>query len=469
MKHTNKILLTTLVSIILQCGSSMAQPSYNSALAEIPNIVNTVGIVRAYSPNFMVTCYYDNTPSIKSYFLIMNNVMTTASSQAIKLSNMEIVTDMRIFNGYVYFCGADNNSNACYGFVDISDFRWSPPIPPTTNVEYRELGVPANRSRLTKMQVYFDGADERLVAIGTEYIPPAGSSSLIPATTTNSYALHRDYEYFLVECANPRNPSPVMNYLLVNWDNNDERPTDMVLTNSYLAVVGFDETNYTPVYIHKCQKNDVINTFNNRYLYAVQACISNPGPACCAMDPDVIAIANLTCDPYNYYNGITTHVVKLQSMTNTSHQEFKTSDKTDLYEMVYYPANQELVMLTHYIFLPTSTIDDHVFLRMKPYLSVPYMALGVVEDFINEYRSIDKLGTDFFVATNGGYGFVKHALAESTPPSCYKIDTWPIQVNDPVTIIPDTPVYDKDIMTVNRRPLSDPYNTPSINLPCLQY
>lgn len=468
MKHMNKILLVTLVSMVIQCGSSMAQPSYNSALAGITS-TPTVGIVRAYSPNFMVTCYYDNTPSIKSYCLIMNNVVSSASSQIIQLKNMVIVTDMRIFNGYVYFCGADRNHNACYGFVDINDFRWAPPIPPTTNVEYRELGVPANRSRLTKMQVYFDGADERLVAIGTEYIPPAGSSSLIPATTTNSYALHRDYEYFLVECTNPRNPSPVMNYLLVNWDNNDERPTDMVLTNSYLAVVGFDETNYTPVYIHKCQKNDVINTFDNRYLYAVQACISNPGPACCDMDPDVIAIANLTCDPTVYYNGITTHVVKLQGMTNTSHQEFKTSDKTDLYEMVYYPANQELVMLTHYIFLPTSTIDDHVFLRMKPYLSVPYMALGVVEDFINEYRSIDKLGTDFFVATNGGYGFVKHALAESTPPSCYKIDTWPIQVNDPVTIIPDIPVYDKDIMPVNRRLQTEVNRSYSISPFCIQY
>ena len=467
MKHMNKILLVTLVSMVIQCGSSMAQPLYHSALAGITS-TPTAGIVRAYSPNFMVTCYYDNTPSIKSYCLIMNNVVSSASSQIIQLKNMVIVTDMRIFNGYVYFCGADRNHNACYGFVDINDFRWAPPIPMNTNVEYRELGVPANRSRLTKMQVYFDGADERLVAIGTEYIPPAGSSSLIPATTTNSYALHRDYEYFLVECTDPRNPSPVMNYLLVNWDNNDERPTDMVLTDSYLAVVGFDETNYTPVYIHKCQKNDVINTFDNRYLYAVQACISNPGPACCAMDPDVIAIANLTCDPYNYYNGITTHVVKLQSMTNTSHQEFKTSDKTDLYEMVYYPENQELVMLTHYIFLPTSTIDDHVFLRMKPYLSVPYMAIGVVEySRILEYRSIDKLGTEFFVATNGDYGFVKQALVEITPPNCYKIDKWPIRVNDPVTIIPDATVYDKDIMPVNWRPRAEINNSRTIFIDCI--
>ena len=469
MKHTNKILLTTLVSIILQCGSSMAQPTYNSALAGINN-TPTAGIVRAYSPNFTVTCYYDNTPSIKSYFLIMNNVLSTASSQIIPLSNMEIVTDMRIFNGYVYFCGADTNSNACYGFVDINDFLWSPTLS-STNVEYRELGVPANHSRLTKMQVYFDGA-ERLVAIGTEYITPAGSSSLIPATTTNSYTIPTDYEYFLVECTNPRNPSPVMNYLLVNWDNNDERPTDMVLTNSYLAVVGFDETNYTPVYIHKCQKNDVINTFNNRYRYAVQACISNPGPACCNMDPDVIAIANLTCDPTVYYNGITTHVVKLQGMTNTNHQEFKTSDKTDLYEMVYYPANQELVMLTHYIFLPTSTVDDHVFLRMKPYQSAPYMAIGVVENATTiklEYRSIDKLGTNYFVATNGDYGFVKQALAESTPLNCYKIDKWPIRVNDPVTIIPDTPVYDKDIMPVNRNAPVEINRSDTIRLHCFQY
>ncbi len=450
MKHVNKILLITLVSMMIQCGSSMAQPSYNSALARITS-TPTAGIVRAYSPNFTVTCYYDILSTPNSYCLIMNNVVSSASSQIIQLKNMEIVTDMRIFNGYVYFCGADRNHNACYGFVDINDFRWAPPIPSTTNVEYRELGVPANRSRLTKMQVYFDGA-ERLVAIGTEYITPAGSSSLIPATTTNSYTIPTDYEYFLVECTNPRNPSPVMNYLLVNWDNNDERPTDMVLTNSY------HEKNYSPVYIHRCQKNDVINTFDNRYRYAIQACTSNPGPACCDMDPDVIAIANLTCDPTVYYNGITTHVVKLQSMTNTSHQEFKTSDKTDLYD----------VMLSHFIFLPTSTLDDYVFLRMKPYLSVPYMAIGVVEySRILEYRSIDKLGTNFFVATNGDYGFVKHALAESTPPSCYKIDKWPIRVNDPVTIIPDTPVYDKDIMPVNRRLQSELNNNRTINIDCI--
>lgn len=82
--------------LFLQQGVMKAQPTYNSAVGYQYGtpLAPTSAIVRAYSANMSVLCFNDLSQSGPE--LIMTDVTTNTPSNAISLTQMSYVTDVRI-------------------------------------------------------------------------------------------------------------------------------------------------------------------------------------------------------------------------------------------------------------------------------------------------------------------------------------------------------------------------------------
>lgn len=108
--------LSVLIALlIVQCHVSNAQILYNSAFAYLTNTnvpTPSAAFVREYSANLSIICTYI-TPRLYPH-LIMVDAVSGYTSPAIPLDQMQYVSDMRIDNGYVYFCGISNNTLSPY-------------------------------------------------------------------------------------------------------------------------------------------------------------------------------------------------------------------------------------------------------------------------------------------------------------------------------------------------------------------
>ena len=432
--------------VIVQCNVSNAQILYNSAVARLTNTISTTStasIVREYSANLSIICTYI-TPNSHPYLIMMDVTSNTPSPAIVQLSQMEQVTDMRIHNGYVFFCGISSTdpsvtpfpSNACYGFVDINVF-WSA-TPSSYNVEYKYLDNVNGNIALFRMLVYSSGTNEKIVILGCEHFPIGSPSTLfsyIPHYYTYNSTTYKNgqRQFFILECTNPRLPTAVKDMLLVNSDNSNEFIGDMTLTDSYVAVIGYEMLDPSKTYIHKCDKNDVINTFSDRFVYNIPFPLPFNGYRCCSLSLDNIAIANLT-DASGYF-GIRTRFVDLQTMFMLNSQEFALPEKTEVIDMKYNKQNNILLMLTHFDFLGPGN-DDYVFMRIKPGTSIPYITEGIVETYFHApYYSMDMIGQNHFIATGGNYGFVKHVSSDFPIPACPQKGNWPM------SILTDEPIY----------------------------
>ena len=463
--------------LIVQCHVSNAQILYNSAFAYLTNTnvpTSSAAFVREYSANLSIICTYI-TPRLYPH-LIMVDAVSGYTSPAIPLDQMQYVSDMMIDNGYVYFCGISNNtlspypSNACYGFVDINAFLST--TPSSYNVEYRYIdNLTTNTDvHLFRMQVYNDGTNDKLVILGSEKIPSSLILASFPFININSY-ISPTYisclsQLFVLECTNPISPSPLTKILFVNSDNTNECVCDMTLTNSYVAIVGYDLMDNSKAYIHPCDKTNVLGTFNHRYEYTIPYPTIFNGYRCCALDNDNIAIANLT-DALGFY-GIRTRFVDMQTMTMFNSQEFPIPEKTEVVDMVYSKIPKTLLMLSHFDFLGSNN-DDYVFLRINPFAINPYPATGIVDTSMNYYSSMDVLGQSYFIATGGNYGFIKHVTLDIPTTLCYMNNTIHMEILPNITITPNTFSY--DIVPWNITPTSHAISFMAVphSIGCVQY
>ena len=442
MKTTIKTLSIIAMALVLfQPKSLNSQPTYNSAVLDVDSSYS-YATIRAYSANITILCHHSSSTSPTTPWLIMTDI-TTGTSRYIELQPGYVVSDMRIYNGFVFFCGSTAGGEASYGFVDINSF-WTLP-PATFNVEYRNFPNTLGHGVLTHLQVYHDGTSEKLVALGYEtytgtapvMIPPSASGSYASCLSSSCR------EYFVVECTNPRSSAPALDYLLVNTVNNNEYLSDMVLTNSYVAIVGYDANTSMSVYIHRCKRYDVLNTFSDRHEYSIPYCVSFTGLKCCAMKGDTIAIANISDNSGNY--GIRLRVVDVASMNMTCAQELPKTGKTDIFDMVYYPQHQMLLLSTYFDILPYAPYygDDWVFMRVEPYNTNAYTTTGIIETIRRyEYRSMDMIANDYFVASGGGFGFAKNAITDISSPGCYVTRGWDVKQIVKLYIDPSPQTYD---------------------------
>jgi hypothetical protein len=451
MKTYTKSLIIIIAMLLLHQGMMNAQPTYNSALGYENGITPTptMATVRAYSANMSVLCFYEN--SNPGPDLMMTDVTTNTPSNVIPLKQMLYVTDVRIHDGFVYFCGKTNPdpaiatypSCACYGFVDINCF-WSA-TPSSYNVEYRYLDLALDKTELTKMLVYNDGQNDKLVLLGTETFSP-NSPSTLPSSLPSLYNTYVGSAYiwgfrqhFLVEVTNPKTATQ-MDVLLVNSDNTFEHACDMTLTSSYLTIVGYDMADVSKAFIHRCNKSNVVGTFCNRFGYNIPHSAIFNGYKCCALSQDNIAIADLTDASGSY--GFRIRSVDIQTMMMTNSQEVPVPGKTDVPDMIYFPVPKKLILLSHFDFLGNNN-DDYVFLRIDPAANTPYFTSGVVENVgPNPYTSMDVLGSDYFVSSGGNYEFVKKAFSDVTAPNCYDRNTLPIKIRANTTIAASSFRYD---------------------------
>ncbi|MBP5541619.1 MAG: hypothetical protein J6X88_08240 [Bacteroidales bacterium] len=467
---------TIVLIIVLACvsiGKAAAQLPYNSAFNNIIPTIPSVAIVRSLSPSLTAICYY--TPS-DGVCLIMTNVTTGVPSSVIKLKQMATVSDIRFYNGHLFFCGishanpanSPHPSSACYGYVDIMSFWVSPPT--GYNIEYRYLNLPPKKTKIGPMLVYRNGTADKLVLLGSVDISSGSPSSLIgliPPPPQHTYVSSSYYgdsrQCFVIECDNPMSVTPTMNLMLVNSDDTHECTCDMTLTDSYVSIVGYDMKDNRIAYVHRCQKSDVLNTFNDRHSYSIPYSLPFSGYRCCSIMHDSIVIANLS-DASGLY-GIRTRYLNLQTMTMFNAQEIPIPDKTDVLDMVYSPIPKTLLLLSYYDFLGNANID-HVFLRLDPFKTTPYTTTGVVETHLTEtYTSMDLMWNNYFVATGGNYEFVKHIVTDSASP-CYTTGLQNVKILPTIKINPSGFHYDKVGVIIIPENVPVDHDTINVDTPC---
>lgn len=460
----NKLSILNLLSIVLAAmfvGSptflhAQALP-YNFAYANPESsAVYIPSIVRAYSPTLAVIFYDGRTSPGIGNSLVLSSIY--GSFQKIKIPGNLTIFDMRILNNNVYLCGHDTISKQCFfAVVDINDFYSSsatlkyrfvklpPPVPPAT----------LSNATLWRMQVYKDQfGNTKLVALGHYYY---NSSCLIAPPTTSPFCYNYLYtqlyfpnhhffmEDFVLECTDPMGATSV-DIKLVNSDYNNEHISDILLTPSYVAIIGqiFGTYTYSTATIHRCKKDNVLATFDNPYTFTVPAEEGTIEYKGCTVENDNIVMATTGCiDPSNDVNDLRIRKVNLQSMTMSPSQAVSNIMKTEPIDMTFLPKDHTLVLLAQMNFPTSQPAYQFTFLNLYPDKNSTYNAKGLVETRApHNYESLNTLRDSCYIATGGNYGIVKDVLNDDPTPSCHFMDKTKVTILNDITIYPSIYPYE---------------------------
>ena len=374
------------------CLQTQGQTYYNFIMGYTPLTPNTSSsIVRAVDAQRAVA-YYEDGGIPKLAVIDMYGHIAEVT-----LKNDVDIKDIRIVGDENFFCGQKRDTrNGIIGHTSVSEIEGCA----VSSIPYRELDmdITPTSTIMWRLAAYTDGIGRyKVVSIGEMYY---FSSSVnvpmwfYPCTSANYGSCHT---FFAIEY------DYVMDFSLVGFiflcdSNHYERADDVVVTDNWLGIVSC-YPDKSELIIHRCNKSNVIATFDNYYSYVVPE--MEGIYHCCKMKGDSIALVALHkpgASP-NYETHLRT--VDLASMAMTSAQGYSLLDKAEPEEMVYLPEYSKLVLLQYQRF--PSTLYHYAFVCWEPYTSPPYSAVTIYEKDDYPFYSLDRLTSKHIVAAGGNY------------------------------------------------------------------
>ncbi len=451
--------------MLLPVQTVYSQPALDFGSGELtPLSVSATPVIRTLSPTSAVAS--KNGADNATLYLI--DVLTLNVHQ-VELDIYTYVFDMRVLNDAIYFCGKRNGR----GFVarmKISEFYGTG----NAQVDYNQIdNVPGiTFYRMAAYPNNIAGSD-KIVAVG-EYIywnqdPHPGFPCCKANATDTGLCISRIV--FETECTGGVFASGY--YAKTDTIGHLDCIEEVIETDNYLALVGY-YTDQDAISIHRCDKYNVLNTFgSNWYYYPITAGFIEGASKYkgCHTQRDTIAIASIAMytDALGEHFGSMVRTFDLASWNNTTSQFVKANIKQEPKEMIYFPTKYILVLLQD-IYYSSLTRDFCSFINLEPYGSGSYSASTWFHpnptggEYL--YASLDRLGSDHYVASGGNYWCLKDAWTfnSSSINSCYKRESVSVLKTDML------PKFINSWHVVKRQGIvtndTCPRRTVGLNVPC---
>ena len=319
----------------------------------------------------------------------------------------------------------------------------------------------ANITRLWRLTAYVDPSGiTRLVAVGeTWYSHTSVPPNAHPCTTYTSCDAQIIFEFTY----NFGIFNQMGNRILHDAYSYYEFPCDVVETDNYVAVVSFPATD--ELIIHRCNKSNVLGTFDNFFYYKVPTL--KAAFYSCKMKGDTIAVASVFNDGTGT-DEMQVRVVDLASMNMPYAQTFDLLDKDDIYEMAYLPDIQRLVLLQNQTYTPL-TLLRHTFCFMKPYeTAFPYNMEKIYEANSRKFTSLDRLSSKHIVAAGGDYWMMKDVSVNNPASTCYVIKNQLVKKLATSTPLTRNHTFQSTIILPTiPTPINEAYDRDSMVTPCI--
>lgn len=276
------------------------------------------------------------------------------------------VTDITVYGNYAVFCGwikagpGIDDTEGIIGAFDLAAMAngLSP------YVYYSQI---AGSYRIDKVIAYSRPAGEKLVAIGEEAFPGY-------ALPNRSYfILEADFNMF---SANPPIAYAHRRGLFISYPAL-ETPSELLLTDNYLAIVGY-ATKFDALTIRRCDPDNVLSNvgmFQDMHLYpsATHDVLSHTHSTIHVASDDHINISYLT-NSYGSYFSACVRTVDLRTMQMVASQEMPITDKSEPKDLVYIPAYKALVLVQNMPFPTTADPTTSCFVELFPFATNNYTA-----------------------------------------------------------------------------------------------
>lgn len=423
--RSNAIKKTTFLALIFLCSIPLlhAQYPYYSVHGNVGGAYSE-SIVRMYSHNEVVV--YLRNPINNNGALALVDILT-GDKYSVDLDQDFIGYDMSITNDMVFLCGSrgsDTNHRGCIVYMQIPDFYSS-----IATVNYYEPSF-WMKSVIKKIASYQDAAPGiKLACVGEFYYRYAQYSPFPGDVPYNNCQYH--YYDTLTHPACTVNyamamtiPSPgyyiqTRLFRMINpFEHPDERLHDVVVTNNYVAFIGFDYGNPRSITLHACPKtnnssqtpisqNFASDAFGNYTSYVLNNG-GSPLYIATALRGDSIAIATTSESASGTHDDIWLRTFELNSMQMTHAQRIPNENSTKLKDMAYLLDTCKVEILYNGSQANYNYVD--LFCSVNPYnTATTYTAPLKTLNNEEYYTSIDMLKGEYFVSTGGDFGIVECA------------------------------------------------------------
>lgn len=382
----NNIAITTILLFVCQLAfGQTAHIRYTEGYAsrETSIIRNWMGCSLRYYPGgdhgFIALAGHDSTTVVK-----------------IPLEPGRTVEDMCVLNNELFFCGSYQHS-AFIGKIDLYSLMAGNPL---QGIIYKAFSEEVYS--LHRMVVFNDNDFAHVVALGNSAASPTFANQLI------------------IECNLQNNLNGNVDLMFPSHTNSREIVDEIIHTDNYVAFVG-QLIDSDGVVIHPCPRSsNVLASFGqcSYYPYPDDATIS-PFIGTC-LSADSIAVVACLGSRSNNTTEIRLHTFDLACMAMLSHQSVAIGgEKLIPQELLYYPEQESLILLTPYPFdSPTNTFST--FFNLHPFSYSSYNTPGMYNPRIR-YQSIDKTFTNSFYASGGNKWFLYLLALTFVPADCYRV------------------------------------------------
>lgn len=410
--------LTLAVLLVMSCGNGMSQTGIDYVTAGI-DFASSHSIIRSVSDTDAVV-YYE-----KNNACWLARINTSGVVRQIPIGQEMDVRDLRVTEKNVYFCG-QYRGRAFIGNISLDNFY----RPFSAIVNYYVLD-PDETSVLTRLVAYKQHSEERIAAIGRfEYVNSAYYSCSWPNPPITCF------HSILVEGVFRQNSLPSFEMIALYSSTNHECLNEVIATRNYVAVVGINNEKLT---IHRCKKDQVIQTFDQYYSYSFYDQEGLSPFVGCSMPFDSIAIASMSSDCLVGGYETRLRTFDLVSMRNVQAQSIGRHEKSVPYEITYLPRYQTVVM-SHEEFDPITGTLYTPFIYWKP----NHPSIGFINKICDQtsrfaFASISYLGSEHYIAAGGDYWMMKHLPSTNLYGNCYNVDY--IRVATILTLFEISKVY----------------------------
>ena len=388
------LLLSFIVAVCWLWPAGLLGQTYDFASAGLSDTV-WPGLIRTVNATDAVTVYHK--PDGSQYLALIN---TSGVVKTVKIDSTYRVRDMRVAGSEVYMCGSCPTGGFLAHFP-LGGFSSAP-----SQITYVTID-PGHSDRLERMAAYKVGGMEKVVAVGQhEYdtfsmqYPCSG-----PYLCGHSIVVEADFQQ-----------GTLLGLLMKADTGHTERFCDVIATDNYVAVVG--EWTYDTLSIHRCDRYNVLGTFDNYHYYPVGASEGLSPYWGCAMKGDTIAVASMaSSDPQLQTFETRLRVFDLATMTMTQAQVTALPEKGAPGELLYMPEYNTLLMAHEYLTTSGTQIQTVYWL---PYATAPYQARSMAQALPEMGAGcLDRLSRDYYVTLGTDRWVMKYLPSDQIPNSCY--------------------------------------------------
>lgn len=394
-----------LLLLSIPLGALAQYPAFT--LAGMSGSSASTTLVRTYTSTQVATYYQRGGRNYIALVDIAGNVKET------KLDDYYTVYDMRIVGDELYFCGLYQASPAAgldmgdgvIGHLSLAALDAGSPV-----VDYYTDG---SLTPLNRMAAYDMGGVVKVVALGLVYNADSPCSCPVmaaPYTCADHQLVEADFVDGVL--------TNVQYAQTAESPANVEELYDVVETDNYVAVIAVERPNHE-LTIHRCDKGNVLGTFEHYSVYPILCDTYEPGYIGCHVKADMVAVASFAwVSPAQHDYRTQVRVIDLPSQTMVSAQEYKMDEKTVPSEMVYFPDHSTLVLLQNQMLDPYAW--RRAFVHLRPFAATPYLAEAHFESSMSvPFVSLDKAGNNYYVTTGGECWMLKDIATTPSVSSCY--------------------------------------------------